>query len=232
MNARPWILSSLTSLVLIGFALFFGFILMWGMMHYKTSVKPYAYALFGVLSFLIIIIAGLFAGPLVNWAAKRMFPNSPTAETLVCLAAAVLAVLVGAAALLIASSATLAAFDDPLPRDGSMMHVRFPEGTTIIHRSDQNTQTYDTKLIVRMTAAGWEEFRNNALFQPEGLDINNAPQRQDLRNWSVFENAGIEPQEYRWTNHNEPALLKVLALRDDDGRAYVYLYLLRNYRGS
>ena len=231
MNAKTWIFSSLTSLVLIGFALLFGFILMWGMMHYKTSVKPYAYALFGVLSLLIIVFASLFAGPLSSWAAKRLFPSSPKAEFLVRLAATILAIFIGAASLLIASSVTLAAFDDPLPREGSMMRVRFPEGTRIIHRSNKNSQTYDTKLIIRLDAAGWEEFRKNDLFRPGGLEIANAPQAHDLRDWNAFENAKVGAQEYRWTNHTEPAQLKVLALRDDDGRVYVYLYLIRNYKG-
>ena len=232
MNAKPWIFSLLTLVALVGIALFFAFILMWGMMHYKESVKPYAYALYGALSFVIILAAAVFAGPLSSWAAKKLFPGSGSAELFVCIAAAVLAVFIGSAALFIASTGTLAAFDDPLPREGSMMRVKFPEGTSIVHRSNQNSQTYDTRLIVRLDAAGWEEFQKNDLFRSEGLRAARAEPGQDLRSWNAFEKAAADAQEYRWTNHNEPALLRVLALRSDKGQVYVYLYLIRNLKGE
>jgi len=232
MNAKSWMFSLFTGIVLIVAALVSAFFLMWGMMHFKTSVKPYAYALFGVLSFLIIIIAAAFAGPISSWAAKKLFPNYGGAEFTLCLIASLLAIIIGGAALFITMPMVLAIFNDPLPHQASMMRVRFPEKTRVVFSKSEGGAIWNEKLIVKLDADGWEEFHRNATFQTNELKITSTNGKEtNFRDWRTFEIAENKAQNYRWINHAEPALLKVLALRADDGQVYVYLYLIRNYKG-
>jgi hypothetical protein len=229
MNAKSWVFSLITVLVLTVAALVHAFILMWGMENFQTSVKPYAYALYGVLSVIIIIIAAVIAGPISNWAAKRMYSNADGAGFLIYLIGGFLAIVVGIGALFVSMPLVLAIFDDPLPQAGSMMRVRFPEKTKVVYHKNQNTQTYDTKLIVKLDESGREEFRRNSLFQTQELRI--VPDNtQSPRYWQTFEIAESQAQSYRWVNITEPALLKVLARRIDDGQIYVYLFLQRNVK--
>ena len=230
MNAISWVFSLLTGLILIVAALVDAFILMWGMENFKTSVKPYAYALFGILSLIIIVIATAVAGPISLWAAKKMYPNDSGAGFLICVLGGILAIVVGFGALFVSAPLVLAIFDDPLPKIGSMMRLKFPEKTRVIYHRDQNTQTYDTKLIVKLDEPGWEEFRRNSLFQTQELRIARADNAQNPRSWRTFEIAESQAQSYRWVNITEPALLKVLARRTDDGQIYVYLFLQRNVK--
>jgi hypothetical protein len=230
MNAISWIFSLLTGLVLTVAALIHAFILMWGMENFKTSVKPYAYALFGALSLVIIVIATAVAGPISLWAAKKMFPNDSGAGFLICLLGGILAIVVGIGALFVSAPLVLAIFDDPLPQLGFMMRLKFPEKTKIVYNRDQNTQSYDTKLIVKLDEAGWEEFRRNSLFQTQELRIVSADNAQNPRSWRTFEIAESQAQSYRWVNHADQVLLKVLARRTEDGQIYVYLFLQRGVK--
>ena len=118
MNAISWIFSLLTGLVLTVATLVHAFILMWGMENFKTSVKPYAYALFGALSLVIIVIATAVAGPISLWAAKKWYPNDSGAGFLICLIGGILAIVVGIGALFVSAPLVLAIFDDPLPQVG------------------------------------------------------------------------------------------------------------------
>lgn len=230
MNAISWVFSLITGLVLTVSALFNAFLLMWGMENFKSSVKPYAYALYGILSLVIIVIATAIAGPISNWAAKKMYPNGGGAGLLICLIGGFLAIVVGFGALFVSAPLVLAIFDDPLPQVGGLMRLKFPEKTRVVYHSDQNTQTYDTKLIVKLDESGWEEFRRNSLFQTQELRITRADKAQYPRSWRTFEIAESQAQSYRWVNISEPALLKVLARRTDDGQIYVYLFLQRNVK--
>lgn len=230
MNAISWVFSLLTGLVLTVSALIYAFILMWAMENFKTSVKPYAYALFGILSLVIIVIATAVAGPISLWAAKKWYPNDSRSGFLICLLGGIVAIVVGFGALFVSAPLVLAIFDDPLPQAGGMMRLKFPEKTRVVYHSEQNTQTYDTKLIVKLDEPGWEEFRRNSLFQTQELRIARADNAQYPRSWRTFEIAESQAQSYRWVNITEPVLLKVLARRTDDGQIYVYLFLQRNVK--
>lgn len=227
MNRITWIFSLLTALILTIAALISAFFLMWGMENYKASVKPYAYVLFGVLSFLIIAAAA-FAGPASGWAAQKMFPNSNAAGIFTGLIACVLAVAVGVAALFITMPAVLGIFRDPLPHLSTSMKVKFPAKTGVVFDKSTSGAIWNDKLIIRLDADGWEEFRRNEIFQPNELKITRAGENENLRDWRTFENAETEAQIYRWTHYNEPRILKVLARQAGDDQIYVYLYLLRN----
>jgi hypothetical protein len=230
MNAISWVFSLLTGLILIVAALVDAFILMWGMENFKTSVKPYAYALFGILSLVIIVIATAVSGPISLWAAKKWYPNDSRSGFLICLLGGIVAIVIGFWALFVSAPLVLAIFDDPLPQAGGMMRLKFPEKTRVVYHSEQNTQTYDTKLIVKLDEPGWEEFRRNSLFQTQELRIVSADKAQNPRSWRTFEIAESQAQNYRWVNISEPVLLKALARRTDDGQIYVYLFLQRNVK--
>ena len=229
MDAKSWIFSLFTGLVLTAAALVNAFLLMWGMMHYKTSVKPYAYALFGVSSLIIIFIATAFAGPVSGWAAKKLFPKAEWAGVLAGITASVLAIVIGGAALFVASATVLSVFRDPLPRLGSAMHVQFPKKTSVVfeRQGKLGESSWTDELIVKLDADGWEEFRRSPLFQTQELRIARADDKRNLDDWQTFKNAENQAQSYRWTNHTEPTILKVLARRADE-QIYVYLYLIRN----
>ena len=221
MNAKSWIFSIITGLILTAAALVSAFILMWGMENHKASVKPYAYLLFAVLSLVIIVAAVLFAGPISGWAARKFFPGSGEPEIVFNLIAAILAVGGGGLALLMATGATAAIFDDPLPGAASGMRVSFPEKTKVVFHKNP---AWEEKLIVRFDETGWEKFRRSEAFQIEPLKIAAAENDENPSDWQTFEANKNRAQTYRWLNHGEPNRLRVLARRRADGQIYVYLY--------
>lgn len=221
MDAKSWIFSIFTGLVLTVVALIHAFFLMWGMENYRVSVKPYAYALFGVLSLIIIAAAAVFAGPLSSWAARKMFSGSETARYVLCIVASVLAIIIGTAALFITMPSVLAIFDDPLPRAAGAMRVDLPDNTQAVFSEDRS---WKSKLIVKLDADGWEKFRRSELFQTQPLKISPADKTESPRDWQTFETNKNAAQSYRWANNGEPNLLQVLARSGGDGQIYVYLY--------
>lgn len=192
------------------------------MEHYPPSVKPYAYLRFAGLSFVIIAVAAAFAGPISGWTARRFFPNSEKIEVAFNLIAALLATVIGFLALFMASAGTAGTFNDPLPSAARAMRVRFPENTKLIFHK---APAWEEKLIVSLDADGWEEFRRSELFQTQPLKIASADKAENSREWQTFETNKNAAQSYRWTNHDEPNRLQVLARRaEGDGQIYVYLY--------
>ena len=228
MNPRAWIFSLLTAVVLFGAALVFAYLLLWGMENHKASVKPYAFMIFGAVSLLIIIAAAVFAGAMSGWAAGRLFPSSGAGSLLLSLGASVLAVIVGFVSMFITVPTILSYFDDPIPRFSSFMRVQFPEKTDVIFHRNESGDIWNHKLIVKLDRIGWEEFRHNDTFAPDPLNLTWTEESESLRDWQTFVNAEDEAHVYRWMNHNESQILKVLARQAGDDEIYVYMYLLRN----